>query len=157
MTDSIFKAPDVDPFVECPNCRQLLEYGAERCPRCREEIDADYALLSAVVVHRNTQAVSSANTIKTCEPAAVIIFFTSLLGYYFNHPAIFIVNLITPALALSGILVWFYRYGRFTIGDEDYLTARKGMWTSLKLWSALLFVQLMIILYMMMKTSAPVN
>lgn len=149
MTDSMFKAPAVHPFVECPNCKQLLEFGAEECPRCREEIDIDYALHSAAVVHLNTQAVSSANTIKTGEPAAAIIFFASLLSYSLGHPAIFIVNLVTTTLSLSVILLWFYRYGRFKIGDEDYEGAKKGMWASLKLWSALLFVQLLIILHML--------
>ncbi len=64
MSESMFKVPAVVPFVECPNCKQLLEYGIESCPRCREEISSDYALLSAIIVHHNTQACSLANSIK---------------------------------------------------------------------------------------------
>jgi len=60
------------PFVECPNCERLLEYGAETCPRCREEIDPGYGLVSAVVVQHNTQACAVANTIKTFAPFAYI-------------------------------------------------------------------------------------
>ena len=109
MSESMFKRPAIIPFVECPNCKQLLEYGAERCPRCQEEIDSQYALVSAVVVHHNTQAISLANTIKTGEPAALIIFFASLIGYFLGSPSMFIVNLITPVISLLAILVWFYR------------------------------------------------
>jgi len=62
MSESLLKKPAVVPFVECPNCKQLLEYGAENCPRCREEVGSDYALVSAAVVHHNTQACSLANS-----------------------------------------------------------------------------------------------
>ena len=150
----MLKKPEVVPFVECPNCNQLLEYGAEKCPRCREEIDSGYALLSAVIVHHNTQAISLANTIKTGEPAVVIIFLTSLIGYSLGSPAMFIVNLITPALSLLIILVWFYRYGRFNIGDEEYVKAKRQMWASFKLWLVVLAAQLIVILYML-KSFAP--
>ena len=149
MSDSMFKRPPVVPFVECPNCKHLLEYGAERCPSCREEIDSDYALVSAVVVQHNTQAISLANTIKTGEPAAFIIFFTSLIGYFLGSPAIFIVNLITPVLSLLVILLWFYRYRSFKIGDEEYVKAKRDMRASLKLWLAVLGVQMIVILYML--------
>ena len=44
MKESIFSDPRVTPFVECPNCRRLLDYGVPRCPDCYEEIREDYAL-----------------------------------------------------------------------------------------------------------------
>lgn len=156
MSESMFKRPAVVPFVECPNCKQLMEYGLKSCPRCREEISADYAFTSAVIVHHNTQAVSSANTIKTAEPGTVIIFFASLIGYFTVSPSMFIVNLITPTVYLLIILVWFYRYGRFKIGDEEYVRAKRDMWKSLKLWLAVLAAQVIVVIYML-KTSHPIN
>jgi hypothetical protein len=57
-------------------------------------------------------------------------------------------------LSLVVILIWFYRYGRFQLGDADYVDVKRGMWASLKLWTALLIVQLILILYML-KTPAP--
>jgi RNA polymerase subunit RPABC4/transcription elongation factor Spt4 len=154
MSESMFKSPPVVPFVECPNCKQLLEYGAEKCPRCREEIDADYALLSAVIVHHNTQAVSLANTIKTAEPAAIINIAVSIYVYFLGIPAIFSLSVLMPVLSLLVILIWFFRFGRFKIGDEDYLKAKRDMRSSFKLWLGLLIVQLLVLFYML-KTATP--
>ncbi|HEX8175526.1 MAG TPA: hypothetical protein VF543_10435 [Pyrinomonadaceae bacterium] len=150
----MFKAPDVHPFVECPNCKQLLEYGAEKCPRCREEIDSDYALLSAIIVHHNTQAVSLANTIKTAEPAAIISIGTTIYAYFLGMPALFALTFFLPILSLLIILIWFFRFGRFKIGDDEYLKAKREMRSSLKLWLGLLIVQVLLLLYML-KTVPP--
>lgn len=154
MTDSMFKAPAVHPFVECPNCKHLLEYGAGKCPRCREEIDSDYALLSAVIVHHNTQAVSLANTIKTAEPAAIISIGASIYSYFLGLPALFALSFLMPVISLLVILIWFFRFGRFKIGDDEYLKAKRDMKLSLKLWLGLLIVQMLVLLYML-KTATP--
>jgi len=65
MSESLLKVPAVFPFVECPNCKELLEVGAPFCPRCREEISPVYGFVSAFIVHHNTQACSLANSIST--------------------------------------------------------------------------------------------
>jgi RNA polymerase subunit RPABC4/transcription elongation factor Spt4 len=153
MSESMFKRPEVSPFVECPNCKRLLEYGADKCPVCREEIDADYALLSALVIQHNTQAISLANTIKTAEPAAVLICLTTLIGYFLGSPSLFIINLLMPVLSLLIISVWFYRYGRFKIGDEEYVKAKREMSASGKLWLALLAAELIVMLYLLKGSS----
>ena len=150
----MFKAPAVHPFVECPNCKHLLEYGAEKCPRCREEIVSDYALLSAVIVYHNTQAVSLANTIKTAEPAAIISIGVSIYAYFLGIPAIFALTFLMPVLSLLVVLIWFFRFGRFKIGDEEYLKAKREMRSSLKLWLGLLIVQALVLIYML-KTAPP--
>lgn len=146
---SMLKRPAVTPFVECPNCKRLLEYGVERCPSCREEIGADYALVSVAVVHLNTQACASANTIKSGDLGAVITLLTAAYGYFLGYPSLFVVSFVTPVVALLVILVWFYRFGRFNIGDEEYMRARREMRWSLKLWVALLGVQLLALIYML--------
>lgn len=150
MSESLLKTPAVHPFVECPNCEQLLEYGAEACPRCREEIDAAYALVSAVVVHHNTQACSLANSIRDSDSFVWIALAGSLLIYaidmhVFGSLALFHIILMWPAVPLLVILVWFYRFGRFEIGDEEYVRARRDVWSSLLLWLAVLGVQLIIL------------
>lgn len=146
MRESLFKKPAVVPFVECPHCKQLLEYGAERCPRCREEIGSDYAFASAVVVHHNTQACSLANSIKGFDPFIFIALIGSLLIYAidiyaFGSLTLFYFILVWPAVPLLTILVWFYRFGRFKIGDEEYVRARRDMRSSFMLWLAILAVQ----------------
>jgi hypothetical protein len=154
MRQSIFQRPAVTPFVECPNCKQLLEYGLERCPRCLEEIEQNYALISAAVVQYNNQACSSANTIKSLDAAVVISILSSAYAYFVGMPGTFIIAAILPSMCLAAILIWFYRYGRFRMGDEDFLKAKRAMWASLKLWLGLLLVQLLLFIYML-KTTGP--
>jgi RNA polymerase subunit RPABC4/transcription elongation factor Spt4 len=74
MSESLFSRPPVHPIVECPNCKQLIEYGFKNCPKCREEIGEEYAARSAAVVYHNTQACSVANSI------TAFAFWLALLG-----------------------------------------------------------------------------
>jgi RNA polymerase subunit RPABC4/transcription elongation factor Spt4 len=148
----MLKRPAVTPFVECPNCKRLIEYSAEVCPACREEIAGDYALVSAMVVVHNTQACSQANTIKTGDYAAFVSVFAALYAYALDAHGLFLIAIATPLSFLLINGVWFYRFGKFQIGDEDYLKAKRDMYASLKLWSALLFAESLAFVYML-KTS----
>lgn len=146
MSKSLLNKPAVHPFVECPNCRQLLELGAELCPRCREEIDPDYQVMSALVVIHNTQACAIANLISGFDafvPLALVgsamIFAIDL--YVSGSPTLFPLILIWPAIPLITIVGWFFRFGRFQIGDDEYLKAKREMRKSFFLWLAILLVQ----------------
>jgi len=133
--------------VECPNCKRLFQYGAVHCPYCREEINPRYAQASAQVLILNTQACSLANSIKTAEPGAIIVFLVSAFGVFFYAPSLLILNFLTPVISLAAIILWFTRFGRFRAGDEEYLKAKTRMRSSLKLWATLLAVQLLMLLY----------
>src|SRR5258706_6741409 len=138
MPESIFADPKVTTFVECPNCRRLLEFGTQRCPDCYEEIREDYALLSGAVVVLNTKACAMANTIKTLDVSAVIALGVTLFSYLAQEPSkVTLVSLTWPALALLAIILWFIRFGRFKWGDGDYTRARRQMWLRLMAWSLL--------------------
>ena len=159
MSESLLKAPAVYPFVECPNCRQLLEYGAESCPRCREEISLEYGLLSAIVVHHNTQACSLAKSISGGDaffPLALIgsVFIFAADLYVSGSPTLFWFTALWSAIPSLVIVVWFMRFGRFKIGDDEYLKARREMRKSLSLWLALFAVQLLVASVWWMRTSA---
>ena len=150
MTESLLKGPAVFPFVECPNCKQLLEFGASLCPRCREEIGPEYALVSAVIVHHNTQACSVANTIATFNafiPLALIGTVLVYIGeaYVLGSPRISAVLLFWPGIPLFAIAVWYVRFGRFRIGDEEYVRARREMRRSFAFWLAFLIVDVLLI------------
>lgn len=149
MRESLFTTPPVHPFVECPNCRRLFEFGATQCPHCREEINPKYAQASASVIILNTQACSLANSIKTAEPGAIIVFLVSAFGVFLYSPSLLIVSFLTPVISLAAIILWFNRFGRFRAGDEEYLKAKARMRGSLKLWLALLAVQLLLLLYLL--------
>src|SRR5688572_20240119 len=133
---SMVKRPAVTPFVECPNCERLIEYGVERCPACHEGISEDYARLSAMVVVHNTQACSQANSIKAGDYAALLSGLGALYAYASGRQSYFLIAIATPVAFLSVIGIWFYRFGRFQIGDDDYLKAKRDMRASLKLWFA---------------------
>jgi hypothetical protein len=126
----------------------LFEYGATQCPHCREEINPKYAQASASVIILNTQACSLANTIKTAEPGAVIVFFVSAFAFFLYAPSVLIFNFLTPVVSLAAIILWFNRFGRFRAGDEEYLKAKARMRGSLELWLALMAVQLLLLLYL---------
>src|SRR5262245_56330602 len=115
MRDSLIKGPAVFPFVECPNCRELLEVGAFLCPRCREEIRPEYAAMSAAIVHYNTQACGLANTITTYDafiPLALIGTVLVYVGewYVSGQPRISIALLFWPAIPLFAIVLWYLRF-----------------------------------------------
>jgi len=148
MRDNFFKHPQVTPFVECPNCGRLVEFGAEHCPACREVIEKGYALLSVGVVAFNTQAVSLANTIKTGDAAAAAVLLASAYVYFLDASdgglslqSLWATTLAVPVLALSAVALWFFRYGRFRMGDADFDRSKLDMRWSLMLWLALLFAQ----------------
>lgn len=145
----MFNRPPVTPFVECPNCKQLLEYGLDKCSRCNEEIRPEYALASAYVVHRNTQACSHANIIKSAEKAVVIVMVASICGYFLGAPSLYLLSLGNSLLSIAIIVAWFVRYGRFKLGDEDFFKARKDMRNSFLIWLALLLVQVLVFVYLL--------
>lgn len=151
LKEEVLYGPAVFPFAECPNCKQLLEMNATACPRCREEIDPDYALVSAVVVHHNTQACSIANTISGFDAFIPI----ALIGSLFiwggelltsGRPRISFGLLIWPAIPLLAIMIWYKRFGRFRIGDEEYLAARRDMRRSFIFWLTLLVLQILLLM-----------
>jgi hypothetical protein len=149
MSESPLKPP-VHPFVECPNCRQLVEFGAQHCSRCREPIDPEYAVVSAVVVHHNTQACSAANFISSFDAfiplalvGSILIFVIDL--YVSGRPTFFLFLPIWPLIPLLVIVGWFFRFGRFKIGDDEFLKARREMRKSFLFWMVVLAVQILAI------------
>ena len=134
------------PFVECPNCLKLVRIGVRRCPDCYEEISENYALASAVTVVTNTIACDVAASIRSIDAFAVIAVILSALFFIFeaygsNSPGLIWFILFWPVQSLVMILLWFYRFGKFSLGDKEYLQARQRMNASLILWLAILAVQ----------------
>jgi hypothetical protein len=150
MSESPFRGPAVFPFVECPNCKVLLEVGSLLCPRCREEISPEYAAVSAAIVHYNTQACSVANTIATFDafiPLALIGTVVIYFGewYVSGKPRIAVGLLFWPAIPLLAILIWYLRFGRFRIGNAEFLRARREMRRSFAFWLVFLIVDVLLL------------
>lgn len=127
-----------------------MEFGAEQCSRCREPIDPEYAVVSAVIVHHNTQACTVANTISGLDAfiplaliGSILIFVTDL--YVSGGPTLFLFLPIWPLIPLLIIIGWFFRFGRFKIGDDEFLKARREMRSSFLFWTVVLVVQILAI------------
>ena len=151
MRDSLLDGPPVHPFVECPNCHELLELNATLCPHCREEINEEYAIVSALIVHHNTQAVSFANSITAADAFIPLALIGTAAVYGIDWlsggPArVSTALLFWPAMPLIAIVVWFLRFGRFQIGDEEYMQSRREMRRSFAFWLAFLIVDVLLIL-----------
>ena len=149
MRESPFNGPVVSPFVECPNCKRLLEFGSSLCPGCREEISSEYATLSAAIVYYNTQACSVANTITTFDAFIPVAFVGTVLVYIIDwyvssEPRISAGLLFWPVIPLAAIVIWYLRFGRFRFGDEEYFRARREMRRSFVFWLTFLFVDLLL-------------
>lgn len=135
------------PFVECPNCRKLVKVGVRRCIDCYEEIPEAYAFSSAATIVFNTVACDVANSIAAFDTFAVL---AALLGiacffidlYSFGSPRLFYLTLFWPVLPLLTTILWFYRFGTFTLGDDEYLSAKRRMQRTLTLWLAITSAQI---------------
>ena len=144
------------PFVECPNCLKLVRIGIRRCPDCYEEISENYALASAVTVVTNTIACDVAASIRSIDAFAVIAVILSALFFIFeaygsDSPGFIWLILFWPVQSLVMILLWFYRFGKFALGDKEYLQARQRMKASLVLWLAILAAQLLALAVLLLR------
>ncbi len=135
------------PFVECPNCRKLMKVGIRRCRDCYEEISEDYALSSATAIVFNTVACDVANTIASLNnfavlavPIGVFCFFIDLYSY--GSLRLFYLTLFWPVLPLLYSILWFYRFGAFPLGDEEYLNAKRSVQRTFMIWLAIVSAQI---------------
>lgn len=130
------------PFVECPNCKKLVKVGKKRCRECYEEIPEPYALSSAVTVVFNTVACDVANSLAIFDKFAVFVVLLGTVIYAFDinsfgSPALSYLLPLVLVQPLMLVILWFYRFGKFPLGDAEYLSARRRMRRTLTLWLAL--------------------
>jgi RNA polymerase subunit RPABC4/transcription elongation factor Spt4 len=153
---SVFSKPAIHENFFCPHCHRLLAYGTQRCKYCHEEIDEEYARVNAYIHFQLTQASSQANTIGTLDPAVIFFAIASLcmrwlkLEFYGEIPRLWTVFEIIFSLfwllPLVAIIVWFYRYRRWRIIDEDeYQSKRKSMRLSFRMWLAAYVFQVVLL------------
>ena len=134
------------PFIECPNCKRLVEVGIKRCKSCYEEIAEEYAVRSAAAVVFNTVACDVANSlISDSYPLLVVIIstFIYISDIYTNgSPLLFYTCLFFPLPPITLILLWFYRFGTFVLGDAEYEVSKRRLSRKLTVWLAILSAQI---------------
>jgi len=108
--------------------------------------------VSAVLVHHNTQAIAVAKTISSGDafiPLALMGSVIIYLGdwYIYGGPGgNFLLLFLWPSIPLVAIVVWYFRFGRFKIGDEEFLQSRKELRRSFCFWLAFLVVQVLFVI-----------
>jgi hypothetical protein len=135
------------PFVECPNCQKLVKVGIRRCRDCYEEIPEAYALSSAATMVFNTVACDVANSIAAFDAFAVLAVPLSIACYFFDlysfgSPRLFYLTLFWSVMPLLPAILWFYRFGTFPLGDDEYLSAKRRVRRTLTLWLAIISAQI---------------
>lgn len=142
----------VTPFVECPNCRKLLDIQITQCPECRELISREYAVLSAASNVVNTRACNFAKEIGICARMLAPIFVgASMLLYVINFrifksPVFSWLTIVTPATQLLVVMAWHFLFGKFPLGDSAFVNARRQVVWSGRLWGLILALQIALVL-----------
>jgi hypothetical protein len=149
--NSIFSMSGITPFLECPNCKKLLEVDVEQCPDCRELISREYALASSVVVAFNTAGCSSAATIRDRNGYMLILIIASVIAYLadyqlFGRLLLFKVIMVWSFLAMMLPIGWLQRFGRFRLGDEKLMRAKTEMKSLLAKWVAIMALQFVVLI-----------
>jgi hypothetical protein len=141
----------ITPFVECPNCRKLLEIEVTQCPECRELVSREYAATSSLVVAFNTAACATAASIRDRNPFMILVVIGSVLFYVFDlymygRLLFFKSTLIWSALAATQPFFWLRRFGKFPLGDDKFVKAVAEMKRSVSLWATIIAAQMVALL-----------
>jgi len=137
MLDRNFLDPEISLVGKCHTCNEQILFEQEFCPQCGIKIDNEDMVVGVVNNFLLTQAVSSANTIRTVDVAAYMFLGVSVFRFMFDFPLWFdvVTSLfwVTPMITIGR---WFRRHGNWETRDGEYLTARKAMKKSFWLWLA---------------------
>jgi hypothetical protein len=137
MLDRDFLDPEISLIGKCHTCNEQILFGQEFCPECGIRIDHEDIAPSVVNNFLLTQAVSSANTIRTFDVGVHFCLGTSILRFLIDFPLWFdVVTSLGWVAPFIIIWIWFRRHGNWETRDVEYLTARKGMKKSIWLWLA---------------------
>lgn len=118
--------PEITPYGNCPRCRELVLFGSTHCPYCDLELDQEEIFPSVIVNFVITQAISSANSIRTFD-MGVIIFIGMIVSRYFVNYGLWVDIGLSSfwLLPLWMIVRWYFKHGRWEIDDEEYSHAKK--------------------------------
>ncbi len=146
--DKNLLAPEITVTAKCHTCQETILYGLENCPYCEIRLDHEELAVSAINTFVINQAISSANTIKTFDPAAPLFLLLVLLRVLIDLPTWYeLVCSVAWLFPLLIISAWFIKHSRWDSNDEDFLAARKAMKSSFKVWLALNVLSLIVFLF----------
>lgn len=143
---------DITSFAKCPTCQQLIKLEVEndriittarRCPFCKIKIDEDEIISSHSHNLTITKAMQSAGNVLGFDSAVLIsfgvVFFEIFLSYFFETFSViqhFAFSL-SIFYFLSGYYLskeWLNEFGSLQIKDEEFLSVRKNILLSHRVW-----------------------
>lgn len=134
-------------FVECPNCRKLLQVGTETCPECREEIDEGYTLRNSLTRVLAAQAVDSAESVAGTRFIVPLVAAASAGAFWLSRDRallpLFYFTLLPSAACVLWPLGWTRRYGWLPLKDEDFPGGGRKVKAALVAWLGLLAGQIL--------------
>src|SRR5262249_19513698 len=80
--------PDVTATARCHDCNEVVLYERTRCPYCGVALDRRKMRASAIESVAVSRAISSANTIRTFNPAAVLFLIISIIYPFLSDAAL---------------------------------------------------------------------
>lgn len=141
--------PEITLTGNCHSCHELVQFGTPKCPYCGTLLDKRRMYDSAVENFYITQAVSSANTIRTFRPA--VFFFIIAVGLSLVDKSRAILLFLWP-LALMVIIRWFIKHGRINSTNADYQEAKQKMRSDFLLWLAINILSLIAFVVVIKRT-----
>src|SRR5262245_60021029 len=152
MIKKDFLDPKVTPIANCHTCGEMVQFGLEKCPNCGIVLDQEDIYPSVVVNFIITQAISSANSIRTFDVAVFFSLGVSLLRLGLEMPFWYnVVTCIPWLFPLIIIIRWFFKHGRWPITDGEYELAKKEMRSGFGLWLVVNGFNLIVLLILMMR------
>lgn len=158
FTDPEYINPIVHCFARCHICRKLIPIKRSddgelilterKCPSCGVFLDDHEVFRSFAANLAHTAAITAANKLISLDPAVIPYLISQLLITYFQFPVwARSINLLIYHLPLFLIGRWLYRYWhRLRFTDAEYLEAVRGIRQSFALWSAVNFLNWVLLL-----------
>ena len=135
MLERNFLDPKISLTGKCHTCNEQILFLQEFCPQCGIKIVHEDMMPSVVNNFLLTQAVSSANSIRTLDAGVYLFLGTSVIRYMSDYPLWFdVATSLFWVVPLIIITRWFRQHGKWETRDGEYLAARTEMKKSFWLW-----------------------
>jgi len=140
--------PEITPYGNCPRCREMVLFGSTHCAYCGLELDQEEIFPSVVANFVITQAISSANSIRTLDIGVIFFIGAIIIRRLMDCGLWFDLGTSLFWLAPLWVIVrWYFKHGRWESDDEEYNFAKKEMRAVFLLWAGAHFFNAIVILY----------
>lgn len=115
-------------------------YGDKQCRFCQATIDYKYALESASTNALVTQAIKSANIIRSLRNLLYFLLAMAVFGAVTASPSTVLVTFIVSIVNLFAPIKWHKHFGKISTNDPELIRAKKDMRVEAYVWCAAIIV-----------------